>query len=124
MTYSLDFRHKVLEVKKKEKLSFAQVSRRFDVGVASVVRWCTRIAPQKTRIKPATKVNMEALQADIVTYPDAYQYERAQRLGVSTNGIWHALRRLKVTFKKNPDASQGRLRKTLCFLPNPSRLSK
>jgi transposase len=118
MTYSLDFRQKVLAVKEKENLTFAEVARRFDVGLASVVRWCGNIVPQKTRNKPATRINMEALQKDIVTYPDAYQYERAARLGVSGSGIWHALKRLKVTYKKNPCASQSGSRKTLCFLPN------
>lgn len=37
---------------------------------------------------------------DIELYPDAYQYERTARLGVSAMGIWHALRRLGVTYKK------------------------
>ena len=118
MTYSLDFRIKVLSVKKKEQLSFAKVAKRFDVGLASVVRWSASIVPKKTRNKPTTKINMQALQKDILAYPDAYQYERAQRFGVSKNGIWHALRRLKVTYKKNPYAPQGGSRKTLCFLSN------
>ena len=96
MTYSLDFRRKVLSVKKKEHLSFAKVAKRFDVGLASVVRWSASIVPKKTRNKPTTKINMQALQKDILAYPDAYQYERAQRFGVSKNGIWHALRRLIV----------------------------
>ena len=122
MTYSLDLRKKVLLVKAREKLTFAEVAKRFDVGLASVVRWCGNIMPQKTHNKPATKIDREALQKDIVTYPDAYQYERAQRLGVSTNGIWHALRRLKVTYKKNPYASQSGCRRTLCFLPDHPRL--
>jgi transposase len=122
MTYSLDFRRKVLAVKKKEALSFAKAAKRFDVGLASVVRWSTNIVPKKSRNKPATKINMQALQKDIVTHPDAYQHERARRLGVSKNGIWHALRRLKVTYKKNSYASQSGPRKTLCFLPGHSTL--
>ncbi len=60
---------------------------------------------------------MARLKQDIVDYPDAYQYERAERLGVSQIGIWHALKRLGVTYKKNTQASQGGSRKTLCFLP-------
>jgi hypothetical protein len=30
---------------------------------------------------------MEALKQDILLYPDAYQYERAERLHVSATGI-------------------------------------
>ncbi|WP_316359079.1 hypothetical protein [Candidatus Neptunichlamydia sp. REUL1] len=39
MTYSLDFRKKVLSIRSKEKLSFAQVARRFGVSVNSVFLW-------------------------------------------------------------------------------------
>ncbi len=39
MTYSSDFRRKVLSVREKEGLTIAEVAVRFCVGVASVVRW-------------------------------------------------------------------------------------
>lgn len=117
MTYSLDFRRKVMSVKSKEGLSFAKTAQRFCVGLASVVRWSKKLEPQTKRYKPATKIDMEALKEDIKLYPDAYQYERAERFGVSTNGIGYALRRLGVTYKKNPQASQGGSRKTLYLLP-------
>ncbi|QVL56579.1 MAG: hypothetical protein KFB95_05510 [Simkaniaceae bacterium] len=32
--------------------------------------------------------------------PEAYQYERAKKFGVTQNGIWHAMKRLHVTYKK------------------------
>ena len=43
---------------------------------------------------------MEALKEDIRLHPDAYQYERAERFGVSQMGICSALKRLKVRYKK------------------------
>ena len=116
MTYSLDFRLHILGVKKKEDLSFAETAERFSVGIASIVRWSKKPIPQMTRNKPPIKIKMEALRADILQYPDAYQYERAERLAVSSTGIWYALKRLKVTYKKNPQAPQSGYRKTLCFL--------
>jgi transposase len=118
MTYPLSFRTKVLSIKAKENLSFAEAAKRFGVGIASLVRWVKKPTPQTHRNKPATKLNMEQLKQDIALYPDAYQYERAERLKVSPNGIWHALRRLKVTFKKNASPSKSKPRKTLCFLPD------
>ena len=121
MTYSLDFRKKALSVKAKERLSFAQTAERFDVGIASLVRWTNKLEPQKSRNKPATKINMEELKEDIIVHPDAYQYERAERLGVSQMGICHALRRIGVTYKKNTSASQSRSRTTSCFFSKPSR---
>ena len=111
MTYSLDFREKVLSVRKKENLTFAQVSTRFSVGIASVVRWSKRLHPKVTRNKSSTKIDMEALQKDVIDNPDDYQYERANRFNVSKTGIWHALKRLGVSYKKNFNTSQSRRRK-------------
>jgi transposase len=122
MTYSLDFRLRVLSVKKKKNLSFAETAELFGVGVTSLVRWVKKPEPQTHRHKPATKLNMDALKEDIQLYPDAYQYERAERLGVSSMGIWHALKRLNVTYKKNAQTSQGRSRKACYFLSRAESL--
>jgi transposase len=116
--YSLDFRRKVLGVRAKEKLSMAKVSKRFGIGLNTVMRWSKNISIKKTRNKPATRVDMEALKRDIEFYRDAYQYERAERLKVSKAAIWYALKRLKVSYKKNSTAPQGGFRKALYFLPS------
>jgi transposase len=121
MTYSIDFRKQVLKIRRDEKLSIAKVAKRFGVGVATVMRWTKKIDAQTKRNKPATKIDMETLKKDIEAYPDGYHYERAERLGVSKSGILYALKRLGVTYKKNPSASESRSRKTLCFLPNYPR---
>lgn len=116
MTYSRDFRMKVLAVREQENLSMAKVAKRFGVGLKSVLRWSQNIESITKRNKPATKIDMEALKRDVEQYPDAYQYERAERLGVSEGCVFHALKRLNVTYKKNPKSPQGGSRKTLCFL--------
>lgn len=116
MTYSLDFRRKVLSVREKEGLTIAEVANRFCVGIASVVRWIDRIEPQRTRNKPATKIDRIALVRDVREYPDAYQAERAKRLGASEKGIGHALRRMNITYKKNTSTSQSGRRRTACLL--------
>ena len=56
MTYSSDFRRKVLSIREKKGLTIAQVAKRFDVGIASVTRWIKNPDPQLTRNKPATKM--------------------------------------------------------------------
>ncbi len=112
MTYSLDFRRKVLSIREKEKLTIAEVAARFGVGIASVTRWLKVLEPQKTRNKPATRINTQALLDDVRAFPDAYQYERAERLGVSQQGIAHALKRLGVTYKKKPSAPKSERRRT------------
>lgn len=116
MTYSRDFRSKVLAVREQEKLSMAKIAKRFGIALTSVMRWSNNIESIKKRNKPATKIDMEALKRDITQYPDAYQYERAQRLSVSEGCVFHALKRLGITYKKNSAASQGNSRKTCCFL--------
>ena len=75
------------------------------------------LEPQIHRYKPATKIDMKALKRDIEEHPDAYQYERAKRFGVTRYGIWHAMKRLGVSYKKNPKTSQSMSRKTICVLP-------
>jgi len=115
MTYSLDMRRQVLKIRIEEELSMAKVAKRFGVGVASVMRWSKNIEAIKKRNRSA-KIDMEAFKRDVEQYPDAYQHERAVRLGVSDYCVWYALKRLGVTYKKNTSASKGNPRKTLCFL--------
>jgi transposase len=112
MTYSLDFRKKVLLIRSKERLTFQVVADRFDVGIASVVRWCQKLEPQTTRDKPATKIDMAALVLDVKNYPDGYHHERSERLGVSIRCVGFALHRLGVTYKKSLAASEGGRRQT------------
>ena len=117
MTYSLDFRKKVLNLKTEEKLSYEETANRFKIGKTTLVRWYRKLEPQTTRNKPATKIDMEALKQDLNDYPDGYQHERAKRLGVSQKGIFEALKRLGVSYKKNTEASQGGSRKAIYLLP-------
>jgi len=102
---------------RKSVVCSSDLAKRFEVGVASVVRWSKKPIPQTHRNKPASKLDIESLKQDITLYPDAYQYERAERLKVSASGVWHALRRLKVTFKKNSSASKGGFREAIYLLP-------
>jgi transposase len=122
MTYSIDFRRKVLKTKEEEKLSFAEVAQRFKVAINSVFLWSKNLQAQKRRNKGPTKIDMDALKEDVKVYPDAYQYERAERLRVSRNCVYFALKRLGVTYKKKSAASQGRSRKTVYLLPEDSRV--
>jgi transposase len=66
-----------------------------------------RIEAQSTGNKPATRIDMEKLKQEVQRYPDAYQYERAERFGVSQTGIGAALRRLGISRKKNLSPPQA-----------------
>ena len=107
MPYSADFRHQVFLVKEKENLSLEQVAKRFGISKATVFRWTKRLKAKRTRHKLATKINADILRKDVELYPDAYQYERAQRLNVSRRGIGYALKRLGMSRKKNIFSSKS-----------------
>ena len=108
MTYSLQFHQKVFSTKEKLHLTFEQTSQRFDVPIRTLFRWQRNMTPFMNRNKPATKLNMAELAKDVEMAPDAYQWERAKRLGVAQRTIGYGLQRLKVSYKKNTQTSQGR----------------
>ena len=108
MAYSLDFRRRVLLLKEEQKLTFKETSERFAVDIRTLFRWQKRLEPKTTKNKPATKIDMQALEEDVEKNPDRFQYERAQDYGVSQAAIFYALKRLKISRKKNAGSSQGR----------------
>ena len=44
---------------------------------------------------------------DVKEHPDDYQYERARRLNCSKTGIYHALKRLGISQKKDLGTSKS-----------------
>jgi transposase len=108
MSYSLDYRNRVMKIKNDKNLTFESTSKRFGIGIRTLFRWQIDIEPKKTRNKPATKINMDNLKSDIDKNPDSYLAERATRFGVSISGIFYALQRLKITYKKNSVSPKSR----------------
>lgn len=107
MTYPLDFRRKVFETKKRKGWTFEETSQNFSIPIRTLFRWQECLEPCLKRNKAATKIDMQALSEDIAASPDAYQWERAKRFGVSPSGIRWALKRLKITYKKNAQSSKS-----------------
>jgi transposase len=100
MTYSTDFRRKALDIKEQENLTTDEAAKRFGIGTANFSRWSKNLEPKRTRNKPSTKIDMEALKHDVELHPDAYNHERAIRFGVTEGGIRKALKRLGISYKK------------------------
>ena len=117
MSYDIKFRHHVLKIKEQDVLSLTKVAKRFGISKQTVYNWTKHIDEKKTRNRLPQNLSLDELIQDIKDFPDAYQYERAQRFGVSTNCIWRALKRLKVSYKKNSAASQGGSREKVYILP-------
>lgn len=117
--YSINFRRKVLGIRQAEGLTLSQTARRFHIAVNTIFLWTKRLAPKLKRCKPATRLDMEALAVDVKVHPDAFYHERAKRLGVSRSAVGEGLKRLKVTYKKKPETSEGVRRRT-AILPRES----
>ncbi|MFT4202552.1 MAG: IS630 transposase-related protein [Chitinophagaceae bacterium] len=101
MSYPIAFRKQAFKIKAQEKLTFEETAERFGVPIRTLFRWQKRIEPKAKRSKASTKVDMEALRKDVEEHPDHYQYERAERFGVRQSTIFYALKRLKISNKKN-----------------------
>jgi transposase len=124
MSYPVTFRKKVLQTMAEKSLSRSATSRRFGIAIKTINKWMIDITIKKTRNKKPTKIDSEALRKDVEMYPDHYARERAQRFGVSANGIWSALKRLKITYKKNPKPPKSGSRKKIYLYPRNRSLEK
>lgn len=100
MTYSLDFRQKVLSIKESENLTFEATASRFCIGKNTLYLWSKEINPKQGKSRPDIRLDKTKLLQDIKDRPDAYQYERAEKLGVSQSCICYALKKLDITYKK------------------------
>ena len=112
MSYSIDFRRKVLSVRKKDELTISEVANRFNIGIATVVRWIRKLEKKPyRRIKPS-KIDLKSLAKDVLDYPDAYHGERAERFNVDASAVCYALKRLGVSYKKNTKTPKSERRRT------------
>ena len=98
MSYSHHFIKKVLKLK-SEGISYKKLSEKFDISILSILRWKKDGLPIGKRNRSNNWLDLERLKKDVELYPNAYHYERAERLGVSSNCISHNLKKLGVTYK-------------------------
>ena len=99
MTYSPDFRQKVLQ-KLAEGLSVRKVAQLFGINFMTVQKWKTTPVPKSQQIHPPKKISKDALLADVQAYPTDFLYERAKRFNCSSTAIYKALLRYHISRKK------------------------
>ena len=101
MTYSVDFRKKVVMFVKGGG-SQAEAVRRFEISLWCVRDWLSRpeLHAQQKGVPRRRKLDKERLRAHVRDYPDALVRERAAYFGVHYNAVWVALQALKITPKK------------------------
>jgi transposase len=98
--YNMHFIKKVLS--QRTELSIRKLAQKYDIGTSTIQNWIKGKFPQGTRNKGNSKLGINELTQDVIDYPDAYQSERAKRLGVSESCVWYNLKKLGITYKKKP----------------------
>jgi putative transposase len=106
MTYSIDFRKKVVENVGSGD-TIRGTARLFGLSPWTVQSWCKAkddLSPKKHGSRQR-KINKNDLLQHVKDFPDALLRERATHFNVQINAIWSALRRLKI--RKKNDAIRG-----------------
>ena len=107
MGYSKDFKDKVIEIMTRDKMSVRKTAQHFSVSTRTIQLWQKSTERKPIPGRPAKIIEAQIL-ADIEKYPDDYQYERAERLGVSTHAVFNALHKAGISRKKDVNSSKIR----------------
>jgi len=105
MAYSLDLRERVI-ARVNEGHSVEDTATLFQVSPATIYRWRHRCSLERTVVpQRRRKLSPEALRQHVRDYPEARLKDRAQDFGVHLSAIGHALKRHRITVKKNSSAT-------------------
>jgi transposase len=82
-----------------------EVRKLFKLGVNTLTQWKklreeTGSVEKRPLERTWRKIDPEALKADVADRPDDFDEERAERFGVSWQGIQSAMKKHKITRKK------------------------
>jgi len=105
MAYSIDFRKRAVEYK-REGHSQKEIKEVFRVAVSTVNK-CEKLLVEKGSLEPAYpktrigKIDYAELAKGVKEQPDKYQRERAEKYNCTRQAIGYALKKLKITHKKN-----------------------
>ena len=103
MSYSRDLRKRVLNFIEAGGTK-VEAAKRFGIARATIYKWLKSpdpLAYQKPGPRGPTRLDLDALKAHVSQFPDQTLSERAIHFGVSTFCIWHGIKRLGCTRKKN-----------------------
>ena len=105
--YSTDLRVRVV-TDVESGMTKAEASRRYRIGYSTVDRWCKKkrkhgsISSGRIGRPPGTgKIDVAKLEAAVEADANVTLKERGKAFGVSDVAVLKALRRLKITHKKN-----------------------
>lgn len=99
MAYLTDYRQMILD-KHKAGRSIRSLAQEFNISTRTLQNW--KKQPERKVVKTRKgKIDMALLKQDVEKYPDSYQRERAVRFNCTQRAIGIALKRLKITQKKD-----------------------
>lgn len=107
MYYSLDLRERVVSYV-ESGASRVAAAKLFKVGERTVRRWlCLKKETGKLSPRPhgggyPPKIDLSELQKSVDLNPDKTLLELKEEFSVSGTSLWHALKKLQYTYKKNP----------------------
>lgn len=105
MAYSLDLRQRVM-ARLKEGHSVEDTAILFQVSPATIYRWRNRPSLARTVVtQRRRKLDAEALRQHVRDYPEARLKDRAKAFGVHPSALGFALKRHRITVKKNSSAT-------------------
>lgn len=105
MSYEIKYRERVISYL-AEGHSYRETAEIFKVSTFTLQAWKSQLnetgtlAPKK-RKETWRKIDPDKLRKYVAEHPDAYQHEIAETFGVRLYAIQQALKRLKITRKKN-----------------------
>ena len=101
MTYSIDLRQRVVDYVERggSKVAAARV---FNVSRGTIYNWFDRESLMPTKVmRRNRKLDWKRLREDVLRHPDRLLRERAEIFGVRINAVWHAMKSMNISHKKN-----------------------
>ena len=113
MAYSIDFREKAIEYMDKGHTK-EELYEAFGIYPSRITEWrkllreTGELNPQyrKTRSR---KINLKELEQALERKPDATLAELAEPFGCTEQAVHYALKRLRITFKKNSSHTKNKM---------------
>lgn len=105
MAYSIDFRERALAYM-EEGHTYKELYAAFKIYPSAIAKW-RKIHAETGSVKPqyrktrSRKIDKEKLQRAVEEKPDAYLSELAKPFGCTEQAVFYALKKLKITVKKN-----------------------
>ncbi|MFX3747409.1 IS630 transposase-related protein [Streptococcus suis] len=106
MAYDLDFRKRVISFVQDEGHTRKEACQLFDISVNTLYLWEQQLkhhgtSAVKKRSSRPRKLPPDQLQKFVSEHPDAFLREIAEHFDCTPQSVWAALKKLKITLKKD-----------------------